>query len=318
MRPSAGKRVLALVLGPALLIAMAGAQPQGQPEDRPPPKERAEQGQDLPSDPAQAKKFLERRLEETNKREEHFRALLARLEKGESPADVGKDLDQRREARRGDSDRPDQMTGGQKAPRTDRPAPKGKLTPEDREHALKFFHDNSPELAARFERLSKSDPDSVDRILNHMLPRIREAEVAKERNPGLFKLRLEEMEGGAVLVDAMRAYREAKNANPQDAAKLNQTTAQLRAALARQLDNRLSVQANEIESLTTRLSDLKTDLEKKRSARETTIDSMLAKVRDGKDAREVAPGGNPGRDGEHRPPDGAHPPANPGPPPSGR
>ncbi len=316
MRPSAAKRVLALVLGPVLLLAMAGAQPQpGQPEDRPPPQ----QGQDLPTDPAQAKKFLERRLEETNKREEHFKALLARLEKGESPADVGKDLDQgRRETRRADPDRPDQMTAGQRTPRADRPAPKGKLTPEDRDHALKFLHDNSPELSARFDKLIKSDPDSADRILGHMMPRIREAETAKERNPGLFKLRLEEMEGGAVLVDAMRAYREAKNANPQDAAKLNQATAQLRSALARQgQDNRLSVQANEIESLTTRLSDLKTDLEKKRSARETTIDSMLAKVRDGKDAREVAPGGN-GPAGEHRPPDGAHPPANPDLPPSGR
>ena len=250
----------------------------------------------MPTDPAQDKKFLERRLEETSKREEHFKALLARLEKGESPADVGKDLDQRREARRADPDRPDQMTGGQKAPRTDRPAPKGKLLPEDRDHALKFLHDNSPELSARFDKLIKSEPESADRILAHMLPRIREAEVAKERNPGLFKLRLEEMEGGAVLVDAMRAYREAKNANPQDPAKLNEATAQLRVALARQLDNRLSVQANEIDSLTTRLSDLKTWTWKRRPQRqrETTIDSMLAKVRDGKDAREAASGGNPG------------------------
>jgi len=225
--------------------------------------------------------------------------LLARIEKGETPADVGKDLDHqggRDAARRSD------QSSDPRGQHNERPA-RGKLQPEDRDHILKFLHDNSPELSARFDKLIKNEPETADRVLSHMAGRVRDAEQVKETNPGLFKLRIQEMEGGAAVVDAMRAFREAKTAAPADTARLNQASQQLRVALARQFDLRLSLQENEIEGLTKRLSDLKTDLEKKRSTREETIDSMLSKVKDGKDQRE----GEPRREGPR--PDGAHGPS---------
>jgi hypothetical protein len=296
MKPSAAARALALILTPALLTEVASAQ-TSQPGDRSPaPRaepERPDARQDaLPADPALAKRFLERRLEETTKREEHLKALLARLNTGESPADVGKDLEPARTGRDQARRSADQE---QHAPRPERQGQRAKLSSEERDHALKFLHDNSEILGARFDRLMKSDPETAERVLAHMAPRIREAETLKEINPTLFKLRVEEMEGGAVLVDAIRAFREAKNASPQDPARLNQATEQLRSALAHQLDNRLSVQSNEIDSLTKRLAELKADLDKKRADREAAIDGMLAKVKDGKDVRELSP-----RDGDHR------------------
>lgn len=286
MKPTAW--IITGVLGAALAAGLGAAQPQPPDKQADKQPDRAESRQDFPSDPALAKKFLERRIDETSKREEHLKALLARLENGEKPADVGKDLDNGRGAaarRTGEPDRAGQ--------RSDRPNARARVQPEDREHALAFLRDNSPALAARFDRLAKSDPDAAERGMAHMVSRIREAEKLKETNPELFRLRVREMEGGTAVFDALRAYRDAKNATPADPAKLNQATEQLRTALASQLDIRLSLQENEIDSLTKRLADLKTDLEKKRTGKQEAIDGMLQKVKDGKDLREG--------DGERRP-----------------
>src|SRR5262249_30102424 len=109
-------------------------------------------------------------------------------------------------------------------------------------------------------------------------------------------------------VDALRTYRDAKNATPQDPAKLNQATEQLRTALARQLDVRLSMQENEIDSLTKRLAELKADLDKKRTGKTEAIESMVQKVREGKDGREGRDGERPDRGGDRpagRPSDNA-------------
>jgi len=268
------------VLGAALAAGLGAAQPSQPEKQADKQSDRADSRQEFPSDPALAKKYLERRIEETTKREEHFKSLLARREKGEKSGDIGKDLDNGR-AGRDTARRTDQDHSAQ---HTDRP--RARLQPEEREQALAFMRENSPALAARFDKLIKSDPEAADRVLGHMIGRIREAEQLKGANPELFRLRIREMEGGAAVVDALRAYREAKSAAPQDLAKLNQATEQLRTALARQFEVRLNLQENEIDSLNKRLADLKADLEKKRSGKDEAIESMVLKVKEGKDLRD--------------------------------
>jgi uncharacterized coiled-coil protein SlyX len=305
MKP--GAWIITGVLGTALATGLGAAQPQ-QPEKQTEKREqpdRAEGRQEFPTDPAQAKKFLERRIEETTKREEHFKALLARLEKGEKPADVGKDLEG---SGRGGAHDATRRTG-EPGQRTDHQGARARIQPEDREHALAFLRENSPMLGTRFDNLVKSDPEAADRILGHMMGRIREAEKLKDSNQPLFGLKIREMEGGAAVVDALRVYRDAKNATPQDPARLGQATEQLRTALARQLDVRLSLQENEIDSLTKRLADLKADLDKKRTGKEEAINSMVQKVKDGKDLREG--------DGDRRAPGSDRPEATKAPPPAG-
>jgi hypothetical protein len=270
------------VLGAALVAGLGPAQPQPDKQAEKQP-DRAEGRQEFPADPAQAKKFIERRLEETTKREEHLKALLARLEKGEKPAEVGKDLEGSGRGGMRDNAR---RSGEQPGQRGDHQGPRGRIQPEEREQALAFLRENSPMLGARFDSLVKTDAEAADRILGHMMGRIREAEKLKDTNAALFALKIREMEGGAAVVDALRAYRDAKNATPQDPARLNQATEQLRTALARQLDVRLSLQENEIDALTKRLTDLKTDLDKKRTGKEEAISAMVQKVKDGKDLRE--------------------------------
>src|SRR5436190_20951781 len=93
MKPAAARWTLSLALASALVAGLTGAQ-SAQPADKAQPREQgADARQEMPVDPALAKKFLERRLEETAKREEHFKALLARLDKGESPTEIAKDLE---------------------------------------------------------------------------------------------------------------------------------------------------------------------------------------------------------------------------------
>jgi hypothetical protein len=276
-----------------LMAGTALAQPSVSPgvqPDHSQPDARPENRQELPSDPAAAKKLIERRLDETVKHEERLRAALKDLEQGKAPADVLKEFEPHARDAVRDTRRPGDIDNRARTDRgPDRQA--RKITPEERAHALKFLHDASPVLGARFDDIIKKDPEYADRALGHMMGRIREAETAKERgNEWLYKLRVEEMEGGAAVIDAMRAFRAANSANPQDAAKLNAATEQLRAALSRQLDNRLSLQTNEIDSLTKRLADLKADLEKKSANRAATIDTMVAKVREGKDLRELGAG----------------------------
>src|SRR5437016_1551915 len=130
-----------IILGSLFLAGTAWAQSTTANQ----PRERAEQPearQEFPADAGLAKKFLEHRLEEASKREEHLRSLLNRLDKGEAAADIGKEYEGagRQAARRaGEPEHADQRRPVGEQHQNGRP----RLTPEEREHALAFLRENS-------------------------------------------------------------------------------------------------------------------------------------------------------------------------------
>jgi hypothetical protein len=150
------------------------------------------------------------------------------------------------------------------------------------------------------EANEKTNPEGSERGMMRLIPRIEDAEAVRKSDPKLFGLRVREIEGQIKVVEAIRADREAKES--KDSSRIEQTTDALRSALTFQMDTRLELQEHEIEGLTKRLDELKTDVQKKRSNREAAIDDMLKRVREFGERRSKEKS-----QGEPRPKDGPDP-----------
>ncbi len=267
------------------------------------------EARDVPTDPAEARKLLERRLEELTKRQERLRDAMEKINQGvplvealrgvDLRGDARGDMRDRRGTEGGPEDRrPDRgerrrgVEGDGAEPRPgERPAP---ATPEARKHAREFLHEHLPRVAATIEAHDKEHPDQAERNLLRLMPRLAEAEGVMRRDPALFRLRLKEIEGQVAVVEAIHAHREATAAN--DPQRVAQTTAALRTALGDQLDIRMDLQMHEIEGLSKRVEEMKSDVDRKRAGREEAIDSMLNRMREWRESKE----GKGGRDGPGR------------------
>lgn len=303
---------LALVAAVGVCAGFASAQPREDgPVDRRDepgamPREVAEPGDAPPQEPAEARKFLERRLEEMTKRQQKLRDALKRLDDGVPVREALRGLDPRGDHGRGqDGDEPrmgmerplDRERGerrrGEHAegePAEGGRRPERAATPEARQHAHAFLREHLPALADKVEAQSRKDPEQADRNFARLMPRLAEAENVMRRDPELFKLRLRDIEATVGVVEAIKAYRDAAKADPAHA---EQPTQALRSALGAQMDARMNLQAHEIQALGKRTEDMKADLDKKRGNRDAAIDDMLRKIKDFKDGE--------GRRGEPEP-----------------
>lgn len=320
------------MLSLAILCAcssLAQAQPGGPP---PPPGPR---GGDAAAvlDPAMVRERLQRRLEDIRRFESRLEGLLARLDAGESPADVLRDLapldgmreggrrgpreprsPERPEARPGDRGGDFPPVPGRPEGRGERDGPRERqgppdqlasipddrpLTPEERERVMAFLRETMPSMAERFLSLTASDPEAADRMLSRMLPRLREASRLREEDPELFTLKGDELRTGVEVIGAARALRASQNApagTERDAA-IASARAALREAVTRQIDARLRVQEHELAVLMRRVESLQADLLRRQAGRDAAIAETLERVERGpgaRDGRREAPRGAPG------------------------
>jgi len=297
---------LAVALGAPAALAQDGAHrpppPQhgpsergGQPEARPP----------IPNDPAEAKKHLQRRLEDLERQQASIRDAIKKIDEGVAVPEATRGVEPPRRADRdprGPEPRSDGRRPGDHIPRgegSDRRLERP-VTEEEARQTRAFLRQHLPAVADRFEALEKTNSEMAERGLRRMVPRVQDAEEARERDPALFQLKLAELEGSVSLVDAIRGYREAEAT--KDAAKIEQASSVLRAAVAKQVDTRLKLQEHEIEGLTGRLAELKADLDKKTADKAGEIDRMVKRIQEyPQRAREQGREGEP-RDSQPKPP----------------
>lgn len=295
----------AMTLVASLMTSIA---PASQPEPgQPVPGENVR-----PSDPAAAKARLQRRLEESEKTATRLREALARIEKGESPADVMRELDlgPRPGMNRPDGPpegrlpegRPDGRPEGRREGRPQDFRPEGRqerfpgdrenelagdgARPDERREAMEFLKEQLPNFAAKIEKLGETDRVAADRLMNRMMPRIREAMNIKKRDPEMFALKVVDMKSGILVIDRMREFREAMNApeSTDKPAKVEEATSSLRAALESQFDARLAHQEHEARVLVERTAEINADIARKRTDRSKMIDMMMTRIRDNRDA----------------------------------
>jgi hypothetical protein len=288
-----------LMLASALLLA-GPAIAQGRPDEpRPPrPADRA------PEDPQEAARLLERRIEDTQKRQDRMRDALRKIREGVPAREALKDIDLRPDNwpdSRFDRHPPGKNDGRSFSER-ERERHRQPTTPEQRAHAKAFLRAHLPSIADRFDAVEKSDPQAVEGGYSRLVPRVADAEALIERDPELFRLKLAEIEGTIHIVEAIRAFREADAA--KDPARITQTRAALREALSRQMDTRIELQVREVNALAKQLEDLKTDLEQRRTNRESNLDAAIERIRTYRERqeREGARPGDRAEKGENPPP----------------
>jgi hypothetical protein len=267
---------------------------------QPEPREEREPSAVRPRDPEAAKDLLRRRMEEIRGRLDMLEGALDRIEKGEPVADVMRDAEPalrgpgrgegpRRGPDGGPDGRPDGGPDDLGPP--DRPRSRN-VTPEDRDRAMTFIREHMPELARRLDRLREISPEAADRAVMRLGPRLREAQAMRAKDPERFDLRVREIEGGFIVMDSAREYRQLKIAAEQDPTKQSEVEPardKLREALANQFDLRLANQRMEVEAIKKRLKALEDDLATKEKDRESMIDSMLEKIGESEDPRDMDP-----------------------------
>lgn len=281
---------VSVMLSAGALSATAHGQPREDPgpESRRPMRDHPNERQGPPSDGPGLKVLLHRRLDELERQSHRAREAIERLDKGEDPATIA------REIWRGgrllpadDGGRPTQERGNES------------MGPEQREEMLALIREHMPLLHRRMEDVQRREPVLAGRLLRVLGPRIREAMTVRKSDPELFKLKLTEIQSGGMVIEAVRAYRATlRNAdNPSAADRLAEATSDLKAALQAQFDAKVAVQAREIDRLALRLEGMKKDLTEKRARREAEIEETFDQVR-----QEPRQGKGP----PPRPPEGEH------------
>lgn len=184
------------------------------------------------------------------------------------------------------------------------------MTPEERESFLANLQETNPTLAAKVETLFKSDPENAPRILGRLFPRLREAMSVRQRDPELFKLRLNEIEMSINVLQTSRLYRNLQREKSSETSQLQDAETQVRTALQQHFDARNALAQREIEELARRIEAMRGDLENKQSKRDAVIDDALTKIKSGLEPREGGPDkpmNRPPR-GDRQGPDGERPP----------
>lgn len=279
-----------VLVGLALLSApLAHAQEQSPPAPR--SGEAAPAREALGRDAAKA--LLQRRLEEMDAVREELTNAIARLDKGERPGDVLRDLPApggRRGERRGelrerllermDQDGPDWRGPGPDGPPGEGP-PRDRLPKLDREELLELLRTELPEVAASMDELRRIEPRAADRLVDRLLPRLRQTASEKRRDEELYRLRIRELRSMFALMRAARASRLAANAKAGDDAAQTKVDAALRTAAENAFDDRLAVQRREADLLERRVRDLREDIAQREADKQQLIDEGLERIKQG-------------------------------------
>ncbi len=191
------------------------------------------------------------------------------------------------------------------------------LSDAQRERIMGFLKENAPRFAAKIEDLQNVDPKTADRLFVRMAPRIREAMAVRRRDPELFELRLDEIRGGFAVIEAVKAYRDAKS-SPENGreARVAQAEAAAREALIAQFEQRRALEAHEITTMGTRLEERRRDFDSRGTERDAIIERLITRLRENKPlpdgpprrGPEGRPGGEPGGRPGDRPDDRPPPP----------
>lgn len=275
------------ILAGSILATTALAQPGGRRPEPPPAPPR-----DAAPDPDAIKERLARRLEDLDRQQARLREAIARLDRGDAPEDVLRDLEPPRgdgRARRpGPDDGPGERFDGRPDGRPDgrmdgRPEGRGgpdgwdagqPLTAEGRRWVEEFLAGSMPVMAERVARLREADPQGADRLLMRLAPRLRDAARLKDSDPELFDLRLAEIRVGMDVIDAIRALRHAQ----EQGQGVDQAAAKVREQLIRQQDIRDRMTTHEIRAMAARLDEMKADAEKRKAGSNARIDEMVRRL----------------------------------------
>lgn len=265
------------LLGCALLVAWTPAQPerrqvrQAQPET---PRERA--GDQI--SPERIRKRLddelrriERDRENLARREKRVRDAMARIDAGERPGAVMREMEE------GDGE------GMRPGGRLEGPPPGGEvrrapLSPEDRERLVRFLEAEMPDLARRMRGMADQAPGEADRMYGRLAPRVMELMELRHEDPEMAEIRVREFRASLAMVSASRELREAVRTTEEGSAERQRARRTLRAALAETFDAKNDARALEIRRLGERIAELEEELDEQRRNRDRLLDEEVERM----------------------------------------
>lgn len=265
---------------------------------------------------------LMRRLEESERSQQRLREAIERLDAGDDPRAVVDGMGQsfrerlgeiRERGPRGPRGGPNGEPGpeGATGPGPDRGSDRGSDRggnpgggPRGSESSLALLREFAPNLADRVEEIRRVDPQFSDRMIERFAGNLRELASARQRDADGFSLRLAEVEAGLDTLDAVRAVRD-EIMKPGASGASPATLAELKGAIAKQLDARAAVQKREVEVLAQRVERVRAEMDKQAGDRDSVIEErageivrFLERLRDNPGAMGPA---RPGREGKPRP-----------------
>lgn len=270
------RKTLGLILACGLFGAGVGAQEStNQPSSDPPGAALDE------SDRARAREMLLRRREFAEGMVERLDEAIGRIDRGE-PLDLSAMEGRLFEWGNDAMDAPRWQRGG-RAEGTGSPGPGMSGPPQaptaDEVHRLRAFVDeNLPMLSRRLKEAERDDPQSAPRMIGRIAPRLREAIESRERSPEVFRLRVRELEQGFQLLDAARRTRRViETEGPESQAAID-ARARFRELAATHYDTQVELQREEVADLERRLTDLRSELDRKTKNRDAEIDERVDEV----------------------------------------
>ncbi len=269
--------------GVALVLAGAGmAQPD---ESAPEQPARQRDGSARSDDPALLRTRLERTIARTETMLERHREALARLDAGESPAEVIRSL----RSRSPGTDENGPGGPATRGPGMEEAGPRGRgagavgpddrppeISPEARARLRGFLRDQLPSVHEQLAAIERQDSVMGATLFDRMIPQLREVAMEMERNPGFGRLKLEEMRTGLAVVDATQHLRSLPaDSNPEARAAAESA---LRDAIAARFDARMKMREHELERLAARISELHEQIKQERAGRDAEIEKVFESV----------------------------------------
>jgi len=144
--------------------------------------------------------------------------------------------------------------------------PDGPMPQEMVDRVIAVARDVSPDLAKQLEEKRNVAPEDMSQAMRQSARRLVALAVLKERNPGLYAIRVEDVRLQLELRSLGEAYRAAQTAG--DAAKAKALDAQIAGKVKAQVDVDLRARAQELVALDEQMQAMREDLvqEQKRTA----------------------------------------------------
>ena len=144
--------------------------------------------------------------------------------------------------------------------------PDGPMPQEMVDRVIAVARDVSPERAKQLEEKRNVAPDDMSQAMRQSARRLVALAVLKDRNPGLYAIRVEDVRLQLELRTLGEAYRAAQTAG--DAAKAKALDTQIAAKVKAQVDVDLKARAQELVALDEQMQKMREDLvqEQKRTA----------------------------------------------------
>lgn len=220
---------------------------------------------------------LQRRLDETRRKQARLERALAALDEGRSPREAMAEL------------RPD--AAGMEHRRPARPGPdegappvEVSAEPPTPEEIRAFIEEHLPKLSGDLKSVEAVAPGGTKRIVDALAPRIGEVIAAQRRDERLGELKLDELKIGARVIDASRDARElAGGEGGLTEAEENALRTSLVELLSIQARVRDDVRLREIELLEARTESMRAEVLTGIEGRESEIarlaDRMIQRIK---------------------------------------